>query len=109
MEKEVRRSFTQMIEQRLRDRRSSSGGSNEGSDLYELERKQQQAQEDNGGGHCTDQLNMILLEVLRLYPPVMELSRVVEEETQLGNLRIPKGLLLQLPIAWHYLYLNLVI
>ncbi|KAL3828741.1 hypothetical protein ACJIZ3_017543 [Penstemon smallii] len=44
-------------------------------------------------------VSMILYEVLRLYPPVMELSRVVEDETELGGYRIPKGILVQLPIA----------
>lgn len=42
---------------------------------------------------------MIIHEVLRLFPPVFELSRVVEEDTKLGNFIIPKGILIQLPIA----------
>lgn len=36
-------------------------------------------------------------EVLRLFPPIFELSRVVEEDTKLGDFIIPKGILLQLP------------
>ncbi|KAL3828740.1 hypothetical protein ACJIZ3_017542 [Penstemon smallii] len=44
-------------------------------------------------------VSMIIYEVLRLYPPVMELSRIVEEETELGGYRIPKGILVQVPIA----------
>ncbi|KAK6138713.1 hypothetical protein DH2020_027545 [Rehmannia glutinosa] len=44
-------------------------------------------------------VNMIIHEVLRLFPPVFELSRVVEEDTKLGNYIIPKDILIQLPIA----------
>lgn len=42
---------------------------------------------------------MIIHEVLRLFPPVFELSRVVEEDTKLGNFTIPKDILIQLPVA----------
>ncbi|GFP86075.1 cytochrome p450 cyp72a219 [Phtheirospermum japonicum] len=44
-------------------------------------------------------VNMIIHEVLRLFPPVFELSRVVEEDTKLGDTMIPKDILIQLPIA----------
>lgn len=42
---------------------------------------------------------MIIHEILRLFPPIFELSRVVEEDTKLGPFVIPKGILIQLPIA----------
>ncbi|KAK4478120.1 hypothetical protein RD792_017399 [Penstemon davidsonii] len=44
-------------------------------------------------------VHMIIHEVLRLFPPVFELSRVVEEDTKLGPFIIPKGILIYLPIA----------
>ncbi|KAL0457112.1 UNVERIFIED_CONTAM: 7-deoxyloganic acid hydroxylase [Sesamum latifolium] len=41
-------------------------------------------------------LHMILHEVLRLYPPSIELTRIVEEDTTLGDLNLQKGTMLQL-------------
>ncbi|KAK6161480.1 hypothetical protein DH2020_004861 [Rehmannia glutinosa] len=43
-------------------------------------------------------LNMIVHEVLRLYPPSVEVTRVVEEETALGDLCLPKGVMVMLPV-----------
>ncbi|XP_052170139.1 cytochrome P450 CYP72A219-like [Diospyros lotus] len=39
----------------------------------------------------------ILYEVLRLYPPAVQLTRTVHEETQLGGIRLPAGVVLVLP------------
>ncbi|XP_051125347.1 secologanin synthase-like [Andrographis paniculata] len=45
-------------------------------------------------------VGMILNEVLRFYPPVFELSRVVGEDAQIGKYVFPKGVLLQLPLIF---------
>lgn len=41
---------------------------------------------------------MVVNEVLRLYPPSVEVTRVVEEETPLGEFCLPKGAMVMLPV-----------
>ncbi|XP_027077077.1 secologanin synthase-like [Coffea eugenioides] len=48
-------------------------------------------------------VSMILNEVLRLYPPLSELSKVASEDTQLGKYLIPAGVQVMMPqILLHY-------
>ncbi|CAL5403810.1 unnamed protein product [Camellia sinensis] len=48
-------------------------------------------------------VTMILYEVLRLYPPVVWLHRVVHDDMKLGGITLPKGVLLSLQVMLlHY-------
>lgn len=48
-------------------------------------------------------VSMIIYEVLRLYPPVVELSRSIGKETKIGELCLPKEVLVTVPILLaHY-------
>ncbi|KAL3649041.1 hypothetical protein CASFOL_005444 [Castilleja foliolosa] len=47
-------------------------------------------------------ITMIVNEVLRLYPPTMEISRLIVEETKIGKYTIPKGTLVTCPILLLY-------
>ncbi|CAL4950024.1 unnamed protein product [Urochloa decumbens] len=44
-------------------------------------------------------VNMVLLESLRLYSPVVFIRRAAGSDLQLGSIRVPKGTLLSIPIA----------
>ncbi|KAI5440449.1 hypothetical protein KIW84_010068 [Lathyrus oleraceus] len=43
-------------------------------------------------------MSMILYEVLRLYPPIIALSREVEKDVKVGNLALPGGVQFLLPV-----------
>ncbi|XP_022148570.1 cytochrome P450 CYP72A219-like [Momordica charantia] len=43
-------------------------------------------------------VTMIMNEVMRLYPPANTIHRVVQKETRLGNLTIPSGVILCIPV-----------
>ena len=43
-------------------------------------------------------MNMILQEVLRLYPPLTELTRMVHEDIKVEDIFLPAGVLVNLPI-----------
>ncbi|CAO2833264.1 unnamed protein product [Amaranthus hypochondriacus] len=43
-------------------------------------------------------VNMILQEVLRLYPPILELNREVTQDIKIGDVILPAGVLLNIPI-----------
>ncbi|KAL8142255.1 hypothetical protein V2J09_015287 [Rumex salicifolius] len=46
-------------------------------------------------------MNMVFQEVMRLYPPVIELRRTVaEDSTKLGSLTLPSGSLVNLPVLY---------
>ncbi|XP_061337077.1 cytochrome P450 72A68-like isoform X1 [Gastrolobium bilobum] len=44
-------------------------------------------------------VTMILYEVLRLYPPALEVSRTVHKDMKLGNMTLPAGVQISLPIV----------
>ncbi|KAM7503201.1 hypothetical protein LguiB_002105 [Lonicera macranthoides] len=48
-------------------------------------------------------INMIFYEVLRLYPPAFSLDRTIREETKVGEISLPAGVILSLPVLLvHY-------
>jgi len=42
---------------------------------------------------------MILYEVLRLYPPITALTRILKKKTKVGNMTLPAGALATIPVV----------
>ncbi|KAF8696985.1 hypothetical protein HU200_036632 [Digitaria exilis] len=57
-------------------------------------------QPDLDGIHHLKIVTMILYEVLRLYPPVVQLDRQTYKEMELGGVTYPPGVVLSLPIVF---------
>ncbi|PUZ55703.1 hypothetical protein GQ55_5G233400 [Panicum hallii var. hallii] len=57
-------------------------------------------QPDLDGIHQLKIVTMILYEVLRLYPPVVQLDRQTHKEIELGGVTYPTGVVLSLPIVF---------
>ncbi|XP_047951317.1 cytochrome P450 714C2-like [Salvia hispanica] len=46
-----------------------------------------------------NQLHMVIQETMRLYPPTPSLSREVAKDTKIGNVHVPKGVILWIMVA----------
>lgn len=55
---------------------------------------------DYEGLNQLKKMNMILYEVLRLYPPANQLSRQVSHDITLGDMQLPAGAILNLPVVY---------
>ncbi|CAL1373278.1 unnamed protein product [Linum trigynum] len=52
---------------------------------------------DSSGLSQLKTMTMILHEVMRLYPPIMQLTRAIERETKMGDFVLPTGIQVALP------------